>query len=156
MWLNMRRTTELRSQYWRDQRSVNCALSLEVLCIANILFLCILQEIWFATRRTVFSVICPSRNCVLIIQLECEYEVVASYCCILQNGTTWLFCWQTSSYERCCLFNPSTPELNPFAHRCLTIFFTGDFGYWTVHFVNICVKNQQMQQLFIQFINYVW
>jgi hypothetical protein len=22
--------------------------------------------------------------------------------------------------------------------------------------VNICVKNQQMQQLFIQFINYVW
>jgi hypothetical protein len=23
-------------------------------------------------------------------------------------------------------------------------------------FVNICVKNQQMQQLFIQFINYVW
>jgi hypothetical protein len=25
-----------------------------------------------------------------------------------------------------------------------------------MHFVNICVKNQQMQQLFIQFINYVW
>jgi hypothetical protein len=25
-----------------------------------------------------------------------------------------------------------------------------------VHFINICVKNQQMQQLFIQFINYVW
>jgi hypothetical protein len=25
-----------------------------------------------------------------------------------------------------------------------------------MHFVNVCVKNQQMQQLFIQFINYVW
>jgi hypothetical protein len=25
-----------------------------------------------------------------------------------------------------------------------------------VHFVNICVKNQQMQKLFIQFIDYVW
>jgi hypothetical protein len=56
------------------------------------------------------------------------------------------------------------PELNPSAHRCLTRFFAGDFA-WTVHFINICVKNQQMQQLFIhdellkeiiQFINYVW
>jgi hypothetical protein len=34
--------------------------------------------------------------------------------------------------------------------------FTADFSSWTVHFFNICVKNQQMQQLFIQFINYVW
>jgi hypothetical protein len=25
-----------------------------------------------------------------------------------------------------------------------------------VHFVNICAKNQQIHQLFIQFINYVW
>jgi hypothetical protein len=25
-----------------------------------------------------------------------------------------------------------------------------------VHFVNICMKNQQTHQLFIQFINYVW
>jgi hypothetical protein len=25
-----------------------------------------------------------------------------------------------------------------------------------MHFINICMKNQQMQQLFIQFINYVW
>jgi hypothetical protein len=36
------------------------------------------------------------------------------------------------------------------------IFFTGDFASWTVHFVNICAKNQQMQQIFIQCINYVW
>jgi hypothetical protein len=34
--------------------------------------------------------------------------------------------------------------------------FYWDFSSWTVHFVNICVKNQQMHQLFIQFINYVW
>jgi hypothetical protein len=33
---------------------------------------------------------------------------------------------------------------------------TGDFATWTVHFVNIFVKNQQIHQLFIQFINYVW
>jgi hypothetical protein len=34
--------------------------------------------------------------------------------------------------------------------------FTGHFASWTVHFVNICVKNQQIHQLFIQFLNYVW
>jgi hypothetical protein len=53
-------------------------------------------------------------------------------------------------------FNALTPGLNPFAQRCLTIFFTGDFASWTVHFGNICVINQQIHQLFIQFINYVW
>jgi hypothetical protein len=52
--------------------------------------------------------------------------------------------------------NPLTPELNQSAQRCLTRYFTGDFASRTVHFVNICVKKQQMQQLFIQFINYVW
>jgi hypothetical protein len=55
-----------------------------------------------------------------------------------------------------CNINPLTPELNSSTQRCLTRFFTGDFASWTVHFVNICVKNQQMQQLFIQFINQVW
>jgi hypothetical protein len=40
--------------------------------------------------------------------------------------------------------------------RCLTRFFTEDFSSWTVYFVNICVNNQQTQQLFIQFVNYVW
>jgi hypothetical protein len=54
------------------------------------------------------------------------------------------------------IFNPTTPEVNPLAQRCLMRFFTGDFASWTVHLVNICVKNQQMQQLFIHFINYVW
>jgi hypothetical protein len=52
--------------------------------------------------------------------------------------------------------NPLTPEINPSAQRSLMRFFTGDFASWTVNFVNIRVKNQQMQQLFIQFINYVW
>jgi hypothetical protein len=47
-------------------------------------------------------------------------------------------------------------DLNPSAQRWLMRFFIGDFASWTVHFINICVKNQQMQQLFIQFINYVW
>jgi hypothetical protein len=52
--------------------------------------------------------------------------------------------------------NRLTPELNPSPQRCLARFFTRDFASLTVHFFSICVKNQQMQQLFIQFINYVW
>jgi hypothetical protein len=52
--------------------------------------------------------------------------------------------------------NPLTPELNPSARHCLTRIFTGDLASWTVHFVNICMNNQQIHQLFIQFINYVW
>jgi hypothetical protein len=52
--------------------------------------------------------------------------------------------------------NPLTPELKPSTQRCLTRFFTGDFASRTVHLVNTCMKTQQMQQLFIQFINYVW
>jgi hypothetical protein len=36
------------------------------------------------------------------------------------------------------------------------VIFTGDFASWTVHFFNICVKNQQIHQLSIQFINHVW
>jgi hypothetical protein len=42
-------------------------------------------------------------------------------------------------------FNPQTTELNPSAQRYLTRFFTVDFASWTVYFVNICVKNQQLQ-----------
>jgi len=36
------------------------------------------------------------------------------------------------------------------------IFFTADFAPGTVHFINICVENQQIHQLLIQLINYVW
>jgi hypothetical protein len=53
------------------------------------------------------------------------------------------------------LFNPLMPELNPSAQRCMTRFFTGDFASGIVHFVTIYLKNQQLQQLFIQFINYI-
>jgi hypothetical protein len=52
--------------------------------------------------------------------------------------------------------NHLTPELNPSVQRRMTRFFTGDFPSLTVHFVNICVKNQQIHQLFIQFNNHVW
>jgi hypothetical protein len=52
------------------------------------------------------------------------------------------------------IINPLTQELNPSAQRCLTRFFTGDFASSTVHFVNTCVKNQQIHQLFMLFINY--
>jgi hypothetical protein len=45
--------------------------------------------------------------------------------------------------------NPLTPELNPSAQRCLTRFFTEDFASWTVNFVNIRMKNQQIHQLCI-------
>jgi hypothetical protein len=54
------------------------------------------------------------------------------------------------------VLDPLNPKLNPSAQRYLTRFFTGEFVSWTVNFVNICVKNQQLQQLFIQLINYVW
>jgi hypothetical protein len=62
----------------------------------------------------------------------------------------------TSPFNFFGIINPLTPELNPSAQLWLTRFFTGDFASWTVNFVNICVKNQQRHQLFIQFINYVW
>jgi hypothetical protein len=54
------------------------------------------------------------------------------------------------------MINPLTPALNPSTQRFLTRFFTGDFASWIVHFVNVCAKNQQIHQLFTQFINYVW
>jgi hypothetical protein len=63
--------------------------------------------------------------------------------------------WQVTA-TRNTFINPLTPELNPSAHRCLKRIFPGGFASWTVHFVNVSVKNQQMQQLLIQFINYVW
>jgi hypothetical protein len=72
---------------------------------------------------------------------------------------TWLiflYCYVLASGDKVNLFNPLTLELNPSAQHCMTRFFTEDFASWTVHFVNIYVKNQQILQLIIQFINYVW
>jgi hypothetical protein len=57
---------------------------------------------------------------------------------------------------RCIFSNLTLSELNPCAQGSLQKFFTSDFVSWTMHFVNTCVKNQQMQQLFIQFITYLW
>jgi hypothetical protein len=72
------------------------------------------------------------------------------------NSITYIRSDFTSKYRFPNSFKLLTPELNPSTQRCLTRFLPGFFVSWTVYFVNICVKNQQMQQLFIQFINYVW
>jgi hypothetical protein len=82
------------------------------------------------------------------------------------HNVSWFLKWQVplllASYRRWLSYNgrayinPLMLELNPSAQRCLTRSFTGDFASLTVHFINICVKNQQIQQLFIQFINCVW
>jgi hypothetical protein len=57
----------------------------------------------------------------------------------------------------CCdsQFNPSTPKLNPSAQRCLKRFLLGILLLETCISL-ICVKNQQIHQLLIQVINYVW
>jgi hypothetical protein len=53
-------------------------------------------------------------------------------------------------------FNPLTPELNSSAQRCLTRSF-----YWGFCFLNRAFRQymreiQQIHELFIQLINYVW
>jgi hypothetical protein len=50
---------------------------------------------------------------------------------------------------------------DPSKARILTSYIYERDFYWgfaslTMHFVKICVKNQQIHQLFIQFINYIW
>jgi hypothetical protein len=52
--------------------------------------------------------------------------------------------------------NPLTPELNPSAQRCLTRFLLENLLLEPCTSLMYAWKNQQMQQLFIQFINYVW
>jgi hypothetical protein len=51
--------------------------------------------------------------------------------------------------------NPLTPELNPSAQRCLPRYLLGIL-LLEPRISIICVKIQQMQQLFNQLINYVW
>jgi hypothetical protein len=74
--------------------------------------------------------------------------------CTVFASTDWLD--TVLLYMWCDFFNLLMPELNPSTQHCLARFFTGDFVSWTMHFVNILLKNQQTQQLFSQFINYVW
>jgi hypothetical protein len=52
--------------------------------------------------------------------------------------------------------NPLTLELNPSVQRCLTRLLLGILLLEPCISLILCVKNQQIQQLFIQFINYVW
>jgi hypothetical protein len=61
-------------------------------------------------------------------------------------------CVQIEQYERHIKFSkwwPFNAGIKSFRATLPAEIFTGDFASWTVHFVNICVKNQQMQQLFI-------
>jgi hypothetical protein len=96
-------------------------------------------------------------------RLRSTLPVLLCHVSYLPAATTLLLCvltvkaikFQTNRY-RATEINPSTPELNLSGQRCLMRFFTEHFGSWTVCFVNIYVKNQQIHQLFIQFINYVW
>jgi hypothetical protein len=77
----------------------------------------------------------------------------------LKFGTVFVINMHVYSIHYLCIiysFNPLTSELNPSAQRCVTRIFYWNFASLTVHFVNTCVKNQQIHQLFIQFINYVW
>jgi hypothetical protein len=72
------------------------------------------------------------------------------------NKVSRQYIYAFKTYVLLSAINPLTPELNPSAQRCHTRFFTGDYAGWAVNFINILVNSQQMQQLFILFINYVW
>jgi hypothetical protein len=88
------------------------------------------------------------------LRLHSKYESVKI---VYKNNRFWFVrLIRSTLWEKYRGVNPLMPELNPSVQRCLTRLFTGDFASWTVHFINICVKNQQIHQLFIQFINYVW
>jgi hypothetical protein len=51
--------------------------------------------------------------------------------------------------------NALTPELNPSTQHCLMRFIYWVFCFLNHAFLYICVKNQQIHQLFIQ-LNCVW
>jgi hypothetical protein len=96
-------------------------------------------------------------------------QFTCSYTCYdtnfhLEDGDT-IFLWNVGNTSHCHIvqkpqnetsINPLMMELTPSVQCCQTRFFYRSFASWTLHFVNICVKNQQIHQLFIQFINYVW
>jgi hypothetical protein len=82
---------------------------------------------------------CLCKICTLfcnIWHLSCIFLIQCVYIFARMPQNKRLFPSIASLY----LLNTLTPELNP-AQRCLTRFFTGVFASWTVHFVNICVKN---------------
>jgi hypothetical protein len=77
------------------------------------------------------------------MKLEAKSKTEARKACSPKNGDSYGQ-FMVCTFEHYPVINPLTPELNPSAQYTLTRFFTGDFASLTVHFVNICVKNQQM------------
>jgi hypothetical protein len=83
-------------------------------------------------------------------------SVYVNYClatcilCVVRSYVSTLRMKKSTCVNQMIWINPLTPELNPSAQRCLARNFTGDYASWTVHIVNICVKNQQIHQLLIQ------
>jgi hypothetical protein len=123
--------------------------------------LCLLSARLIVSCVTVLQILVPlfEYECISVTYLyyKTHIDVPVTTDVLVSNSTTtqhWFFQKQLHLDEN--WINPLAPKLNPSAQGCLTRFFTADFASWTVHFVNICVKNQQMQQLLIQFINYVW
>jgi hypothetical protein len=47
------------------------------------------------------------------------------------------------------IFNPLPSGIKSLRATLPDEIFTGDFASWTVHIVNICVQNQQMQHISI-------
>jgi cellulose synthase/poly-beta-1,6-N-acetylglucosamine synthase-like glycosyltransferase len=91
----------------------------------------------------------------IYISIFLQYKQILPLLGVVEIQNKLSLLWQPNC-AHLLFFIPLTQELNPSVQLCLTRFFTGDFASWTLHFVNICMKNQQMQQLFIQFTNYVW
>jgi hypothetical protein len=74
------------------------------------------------------------RKCEKMVNLP-FYEVDLDYFHIFAKILTYV----------CVLFTikPLTSELNPFAQRRLARFFTGEFCFLNLHFINICVKTNK-------------
>jgi hypothetical protein len=77
----------------------------------------------------------------------------------LQHTFLTSVCAQTTSVSvppLRCVIKHLTPELKPSAQRCLTKFLLGILLLEQCISLIYALKNQQMQHLFIQFVNYVW
>jgi hypothetical protein len=98
-----------------------------------------------ATLPTGLGYLTAAHTGVLSLQrFKTKWEYFAVHCFLISGRSLFLGKWQPSSVcpgksnvqvrintEHWCnrtKINPLTPELNPFALRCLTRFFTGDFS----------------------------
>jgi hypothetical protein len=59
-------------------------------------------------------------------------------------------------HTSCSDITPLTPELNPSAQRCLTRVFTGILFLQPCSSLIYAWKTDNLHQLFVQFINYIW